>query len=745
MTDITPDLDRGCPTTPEPAVDDETVVDPAPFARLRDDGEADLELLVRGAHCAGCMSKIEGGVAKLAGVSAARLNLSSGKLTVRFDPRAVEPIAISETVVNLGYHAAPFDPAEALKDEDLEGRRLLRAMAVAGFAAANVMLLSVSVWAGNDGGEMNASTRAMFHWISALIAGPAALYAGRPFFESAWRALRRGGANMDVPISLAVLLALGLSVVETFNQNGETYFDAAVMLLFFLLIGRWLDHTLRRKARAAARDLLALQAQTASRIEADGHVVAVAARDVQPGDRLVLAAGDRAPVDAVVEEGFSDADVSLVTGESAPVTMGPGDEMLAGVINLTQRLVVVAKARARDSFLADLARLIEAGEQAKTRYVRLADRAARLYVPFVHSAALLTFVGWMIAGAGLHTAVINAISLLIITCPCALGLAVPAVQVVATGRLFRAGVLVKSGDALERLADADHAVFDKTGTLTTGKLALVNADALPAGVLETAAKLARASRHPIARAIAMAAGKGPLADDVTEEPGAGVSGVIDGRCVRLGSAAWVGAAVAGDADADAWLAVEGEEPQRLALRDVLRPDVVETLAALEARGVSVEMLTGDRPGPARAVASALGIETWRAEASPRDKTDRLDVLKAEGRKVLMVGDGLNDAPALARAHVSISPGTAAEASQHAADYVLQGESFAPVVEAIDVARAAKRRVLENFAFAAAYNAIAAPLAISGHVTPLIAAIAMSSSSLIVTLNALRLARRKARS
>lgn len=741
MDGLTLSPEKGCPSGLAPASAETAAPDPAAFVRQAADGGAALELLVAGARCAGCIRKIEGGLAALSGVRAARLNLSTGKLSVAFDPRRVSPRSVTETLASLGYDARPFDPEAAQADTDAEGRTLLRALAVAGFAAANVMLLSVSVWAGHQG-EMGAGTRGLLHLISGLIAVPAALYAGRPFFTSALAALRRGQANMDTPISLGVLLALGLSVYETAAGGAHAYFDASVSLLFFLLIGRYLDHLARGRARAAARALLALQAGAASRIGPDGAVTSVAARAISPGDRLLLAPGDRAPVDVEIEQGRSEADRSLATGESAPVLVGPGDRLHSGAVNLTSRLVVRALSRAEDSFLAELTRLVEAGEQAKTRFVRLADRAARLYVPFVHGAAALTAAGWLLAGAEPRVAISNAIALLIITCPCALGLAVPAVQVVATGRLFRAGVLVKTGDALERLASADHAVFDKTGTLTTGRLAL--AAPLDPATLETAARLARASRHPIARALAWAAGPGPVAADVAEAPGEGLSGRVEGVRVRLGRASFVGVAAgssaAEDGGPEAWLAIGDRAPIRLAFTDAARPGAGETLAALAERGFGLEMLTGDRTAAAQSLAGAVGLATWRAEVSPAEKSARLAELARQGRRALMVGDGLNDAPALAGAHVSISPGTAAEASQHAADFVLQGESLKGAVEAVDVARAARRRIMENFAFAALYNVLAAPLAAAGLVTPLIAAIAMSSSSLIVTANALRLAR-----
>jgi P-type Cu2+ transporter len=729
--------ERGCPSGLEPPADGARI-DPAPFVR-RINGIARLDLAVFGAKCAGCIRKIEGAMNALPAMQSARLNLSTGKLSLTWRDGGFAPREIVERLDALGYRAAPFDPEKVEQENDADGRRLLRALAVAGFATANVMLLSIAVWAGN-GGEMGPGARGLMHWVSGLIAVPAALYAGRPFFSSAIRALKGGHANMDVPISLAVILALTISLLEAIQGGEHAYFDAAVMLLFFLLIGRYLDHRLRLRARTAARDLLALQAATASRLNTDGTLTAVAAREIAPSDLLVLAPGDRAPVDGVVEEGASDVDLSLVTGESAPAQLAKGGALHSGVLNISSRLVMRATKTTDDSLIADLTRLIEAGEQSKSKYVRLADKAASLYVPVVHTLALTTFLGWFfLMDAGLRISMLNAVAVLIITCPCALGLAAPAVQVVATGRLFKSGVLVKSGDALERLAEVDAFVFDKTGTLTFGKLRVANADEISKDALMGAAALARISRHPLSRAIVAEAGPGRAAPDAEEYPGFGVEGTVDGVRARFGRGDWVGVKSAGRGATEGWFKRGDDAPVRFLFEDRLRDDAARTIRMLRDRGFEVEMLSGDRQAPASAVAETLGVSTWRAELTPQDKIDRLESLKASGIKVAMVGDGLNDAPSLASAHASLSPGTAADASQAAADFVYQGEGLVPIVEAVDVARKARRRVLENFAFAALYNAGAVPLAALGFVTPLIAAAAMSGSSIIVTLNALRLA------
>jgi P-type Cu2+ transporter len=713
--------------------------DPQAFVRSHD-GVSQLDLIVRGATCAGCIARIEGGLKADERVAEARLNLSTGRLALSWRGEGALASHYVRLLGRLGYPATPYEPEGNANPNRDEEKRLLRAMAVAGFAMMNVMLLSVSVWSG--GLEMTDATQALMHRISALIVLPAAAYAGQPFFRSAFAALRSGHVNMDVPISLAVLLACGLSVWETFIGHGQTYYDAAVMLLFFLLIGRFLDMRLRARAGEAARGLAAMQAATANLLEADGRIRAIPARDVKAGDRLVLAAGDRVPVDARILEGEGALDGSLVTGETAPVTAKPGLEVFSGMLNLDGKLVLEARSDRDNSLLSEITRLVEAGEQSRSRYVKLADRAARLYVPVVHGLAALTLVGWLVIGGEARPAIINAIAVLIITCPCALGLAVPAVQVVASGRLYREGVLVKSGDAMERFAEVDTVVFDKTGTLTEGRPRLVNQDSLPEGALEQAARLARTSRHPLSRAIADAAGMGDAAADFREVPGGGLEARVDDVLIRFGAARWLGIEAKSDPHSESWLQVGEAEPVRFCFEDRLRADAQAVIAGLRARDCRVVLLSGDRTGPVEQVAAQLGIEDWHAEMHPQDKIARLEALKADGAVVAMIGDGINDAPALAAAHVSVSLASAAEISQAAADFVLQGDKLAACLVTLDVSRGARRRVLENFGLAAAYNAIAVPMAVAGLVTPLIAAIAMSASSILVTLNALRLARRR---
>ena len=698
------------------------------------DGVSRFEAAIKGARCAGCIAKIEGGVRALPGVFDVRLNLSTGKLLTSWRGKP-DPQAVLRRVRDLGYEVQPFDAPQVMSAAEQEGRLLLRCLAVAAFGTIFVMGLTDSVWYGRD---MSPSLRQSFFWLAGAVSVPVTLYAGQPFFSSAWRALKARTTSMDVPIAAALLLSLGLSFWQAGTHQQHTYFDAAVMLAFLLLVGRYLDHHLRDKAQGAARHLLALQSQLARRLRGDGTVEAVAARDLMVGDHVLLAPGDRLAVDGRLLSPQADLDVSLVTGESLPLTAHAGTALHAGSVNAGAACQVEATARMDDSLIADLARLLEVGRQRRNAYVRAADKAARLYVPVVSVLSILVLAGWLLAGAPVGSAVTNAIAVLIITCPCALGLAVPAVQVAATGRLFAQGLLVKSGDALERLADIDTVIFDKTGTLTRGVLTLENAADIPVGALEKAALLARASTHPLARALAMAVGDGPVAQDVREESGAGLEAVLEGVVHKLGSARWCGMPATG-AGGELWYRAGDADPIRFVFGDSLRTDAAKTVMALRMRGIAVEMLTGDGGGMAAQMAEQADIRVWHAGVGPQQKAARLESLRADGRRVLMVGDGLNDAAAMALAHVSIAPGSAADISQLAADMVLQGEKLGLIVEAVDVARKVRRLVRQNFLLAALYNVLAVPLAATGLVTPLIAAGAMASSSILVSLNALRLA------
>ncbi|MCB1461472.1 MAG: cadmium-translocating P-type ATPase [Nitratireductor sp.] len=704
----------------------------------RDLGDGHMQTIVSvpGVHCGACIRTVEKAVGALDGVDNARLNLSTRRLSISWRPDTVDPSSIFDTLEDAGYPAFLADPTEQAHDPAL--RELLVSLGVAGFAAGNIMLLSVSVWSGAEG-----PTRDLFHWISAMIALPTIIFAGRPFFLPAYAALKAGRLNMDVPISLAVTLAAAMSVYETANHGEHAYFDASVSLLFFLLIGRTLDHVMRERARSAVHALGRMSPRGAVVIGAGGERDYMQLADIRAGMRLAIAAGERVPVDAVIHAGAGDLDYSIVNGESAPVVATPGLAVPAGVINLSGPLEVEATAEARDSFIAEMMRLMEAAESSRAGFRQLADRAAEIYAPAVHLLAAATFVFWLMMGAGWHSAMVTAIAVLIITCPCALGLAVPIVQVVAAGRLFRDGIMVKSGAALERLADVDHAVFDKTGTLTSGKPRLLDGEGVEPDALALAGAIARESRHPYSRAVAEAAsGLETIAvESIAEHPGFGLEGMYGNARVRLGRPDWALEGKARDAslpDDGIVLAIDGKERARFHFEDPLRPGVRQTVQALEAAGVSAEILSGDGEDRVAALARDIGVSAHAARLTPADKLDRIGQLAHAGHRTLMVGDGINDAPALTAAHVSFAPSNAADIGRNAADFVFLRDDLRAIPVALDVARRAKRLILENFGLAIAYNAIAIPLAIAGYATPLVAALAMSSSSVLVTLNALRL-------
>ncbi|RUX10194.1 cadmium-translocating P-type ATPase [Mesorhizobium sp. M00.F.Ca.ET.151.01.1.1] len=705
-------------------------------SRSLGDNLRQTDLSVPTVHCAACIQTIETALGKLGNVEGSRVNLSTKRVAIRWRGDEVPPFVAA--LGRLGYEAHLFEADADRRDRTLA--ELIRAVAVAGFAAGNIMLLSVSVWSGAEG-----ATRDLFHWVSALIAIPALAFAGGIFFRSAWNALRHGRMNMDVPIAVGVSLAYAMSLYETINHGEHAYFDASVSLLFFLLIGRTLDHVMRERARTAVKGLSQLASRGAMVVRGDGARDYLPVGEIEPGMRLLIAAGERIPVDGKIIQGASDLDCSLASGESTPKNVGPGEAVQAGVLNITGPLTIEATAAARDSFLAEMVRLMEAAEGGRAHYRRIADRVSALYAPVVHLTAFLTFLGWVAATGDWHRAMTIAIAVLIITCPCALGLAVPIVQVVAARRLFENGIMVRDGSAMERLATIDTAVFDKTGTLTLGQPRLVNAPSVSPDMLALAADLATHSRHPFSKAIAGFATLGGRFkfEAVTEHPGFGIEATAAGSTWRLGRRGWAGwkARTGGEGKhgyGGTVLTKNGMIVASFIFDDVLRADATPAIDRLHDAGVSVEMLSGDTAAACADVAKVLGVEDFVPCLLPSGKVERIETLAKDGHRVLMVGDGLNDTPALSAAHVSIAPATAADIGRNAADFVFLRESLMAVPLALDVSRQAGRLIRQNIVIAIVYNAVAVPIAILGHVTPLIAAIAMSASSLLVIGNALRL-------
>lgn len=699
--------------------------DAAPLAvQTAGAGRPDVILSLPGIHCAACIRDVERLLEAEPQVRFARVNLSLRRVSVG---TSLPDAEIAALLTQAGFEAHPLS-ADMLQDAtDAQSRDLLWRLGLAGFAMMNVMLLSVAVWSGAE-----SATRDLFHLISAFIAAPVIVFAGQPFFQNAWSALRARRLNMDVPISLAILLATVMSLYETLNGGVHAYFDAALSLTFFLLIGRYLDHRTRASARSAAKELSALEDTRVQRLDEAGRAVDTPISELRVGDRLLIATGVRLPVDGQLLSEAAQMDRSFLTGESATVPASQHQTLHAGEINLGAPITVKALTVGEDTTLRRIAALVETAETARNRYTRLADRAAAIYAPAVHLLALAAFVGWVAWNGDLRHALNVAIAVLIITCPCALGLAVPAVSTAAISRLYRRGYLVKSGSALERLAEVDTVVFDKTGTLT---LPGITAEQIPPADRPAVLALAQASRHPMARSVEAALrGTAPAQlSEVAEHLGNGVSGKLGADLVQLGRGAWIG--------------VEDGFGYRIGARSVpldtaerLRPGVAQAVDGLRRAGLDLILLSGDRPDAAQAVADDLGIATCIADVRPEDKQAHIAALADKGARVLMVGDGLNDAPALAAAHASLAPASAIDAARSASDIVLTREDMGALPTVVALAREARRKSLQNFGIALGYNSIAVPVALIGLATPLIAALAMSSSSITVLLNALTVRR-----
>ena len=698
------------------------------LAHQNRDGTRTLELMVAGLTCGACIWLVEQALAAEPDVTRARANLSTRRLSVTWRGEAARGNDLAALVARLGFRVAPFSPACLRASEDAEGRELTRALGIASFGAMNVMLVSVAVWAGSD---MGPDTRHMMHWLAALIGMPTVAYAGMPLFRSAWRGLRAGRLNMDCAVSLGILATTAMSLSETMRNGDFTWFDGATALLALMLAGRVLDRAARRRARQSAAELLALQEGSVT-VLGEAHPVAM--ERVAVGARILVASGERLRLDAALEDETALLDTAATTGESLPRHFARGEALPAGGVNMGAPFTARVTAAASDGSLAAMARMLERAEQARGRYTSLADRAARIYVPIAHVVALCTFLGWWwLAGVTWQAALVPAVAALIITCPCGLAIAVPAVQVVASGALFRRGVLLSSPTGLERLASADHVVLDKTGTLTEGRPRL-----LPGGWdeadLRLAASLAASSRHPLARALTRACPEVAPAVGVVEVPGAGLR---QGE-TRLGSAAFLG--LPEDAGMALHLARAGRAPVTFRFEDSLRADAAAAVQAFQRAGLGVELLSGDAAPVVERLAREAGISIFTARATPEAKAARIAALAAQGRRVLMVGDGINDAAALAAAHVSAAPAEGTDLAQAASDFVLMGGGLLPLAEAVTRARRAQLAARQNIAMAFGYNLIAVPVAVAGFATPLIAALVMATSSLAVIGNALRVGR-----
>lgn len=704
-------------------------------------------LMLEGLHCAACAWLVENAVSALPEVEEARVNYATSRLRVVFRD-GVALGAAARRVAEVGYRATPYDPAGQEAARTKANRDLLLRMGVAGSAAGNIMLIAFALYAG-AASEFEEPYRTYFHWISLLISLPVLFYSAMPFLRGAWMGLRNRAFTMDMPISTGILATWLYSVWATVTGRGEVYFDTVASFVFVLLVGRMLDASARGRVSNAVERLLALRPRTAVRL-ADGVRCEVSVDDVAVGDLLEVTPGCAIPVDGRVREGSAWVDESALTGESVPVSRGAGDTVVGGSVNRDGVLVVEALRTGSDGTLAQIARRVEEAQVRQAPVQRLADRAARIFVAAILAMAVLTFLLWLPHGT--ERALMVAVSVLIITCPCALGLATPIAVSVASGRAASRGILFRGGDVMEATAGLTHVLLDKTGTVTEGVFELRGVFGSQDG-LRLAAGLEQQSIHPLARALVRSyPGALPEPADFRSLPGHGVTGVVEGRQALLGSLDFVGGtapeellvtAEAAEADGHSviWLALDGQVVSAFALADRLRPEAVEVVSWLRAQGLQVLLVSGDRPAPVAAAARVLGVDGYHARVLPEGKEELLRSLQAAGARVAMVGDGVNDAAALSAAEVGVAMARGADISTEAAGIVLLRPGLSGLVEALELARLTFTTIQDNLRVSLIYNLLAVPTAVAGWVAPVLAAVAMPLSGLFVLANSLRLAGR----
>ncbi len=714
------------------------------FVKQQPDESREAALILEGIVCAACVWLNERHVRALPGVQEFSVNFSTHRARVRWDNERVRLSDILEAISAIGYHAHPFDAGRQEQLYRKERRAALRRLAVAGLGMMQVMMLAVALYAGASEG-MDAGLSRFLRWVSLLLTLPVILYSGQSFFTSAWRDLRRRQLGMDVPVALAMGAAFAASAWATIRGSGEIYFDSVTMFTFFLLAGRFLEMGARHRAGQAAEELVKLLPATAARISGDGEE-RVPVTDLMVGDLVLIRPGESIPADGLVTEGSSSVDESLLTGESLPQRRGVGGALTGGTVNNESPLIMRVGKVGEDTVLSAIVRLLDRAQTEKPGIARMADRVAGW---FVAGLLLIAFgVAWWWWQHDPEHAFAITLSVLVVTCPCALSLATPAALTAATGALTRLGVLTTRGHALETLARATHIIFDKTGTLTEGRLRLDSVDTFSSidrdACLRIAAALEQASEHPIAHAIISEAAGAGSAESLLASAGEGIEGLVDGQRYRIGIYSYVRelhpqmASVLDDTVSSVVLGSEQGVLAHFRFSDHLREGAEVAIQRLRQLGLKVELLSGDESGAVKAVAEALRIDQFQARCRPQDKLARIQSLQAAGAVVAMIGDGVNDAPVLAAAQVSLAMGGGTQLAHANADMVLLSEQLPHLVDAIRTSRRTLRVIRQNLAWALVYNLIALPLAAAGWIAPWMAAIGMSSSSLVVVLNALRL-------
>ena len=715
------------------------------FVSTDDKNIKQASLILEGIVCAACVWLNERHISALPGVIEFRVNYSSHRARVRWDDTQIHLSDILKAITSIGYLAHPFDAGRQEEVYKKERSNALKRLAIAGLGAIQVMMLAVALYAGDYSG-MDAGLEHFMRWVSLVVATPVVFYSARSFFDSAWRDLKARQLGMDVPVSLAIGMAYLASCWATITRSGEVYFDSVTMFTFFLLAGRFLEMGARQKAGQAAEELVKLLPAMATRITDTGDETIVVS-ELIAGDKVRIKPGDSIPADGIIIEGRSSIDESLLTGESHPLAKTVDDKVIGGTVNIESPLIVEVQEVGEDTVLASIQRLLDRAQLEKPSIAKTADKVAGVFVGFLLVLVSLVALWWYQHEPS--EAFWIAISLLVVTCPCALSLATPAAMTAATGTLTRLGVLTTRGHAMETLAKVDHVVLDKTGTLTKGHLALesVNlfADLKQQHCLDIAAALELGSEHPVAKVFLQNASHPNtlIATNIEAIPGQGVTATIDGVQYRLGSNTYVA-----DLDLSAYnksqhsteifLANESQLLAVFCLSDILREQAAESIQTLKDMGKQVWLVSGDNESAVAYIAAQVGIENIRHSMKPDDKLAVIHELQAKGEIVAMVGDGVNDAPVLAAAQVSIAMGGGTQLAQASADMVLLSEHLPHLVDAIKMAQRSVVIVKQNLGWALFYNLLALPLASMGYVAPWMAAIGMSASSLVVVINALRL-------
>ena len=727
------------------------------FVRQTDGQEREASLILEGIVCAACVWLNEQHLARLPGVLAVAVNYSTHRARIRWDESKIHLSRILQAVSEIGYLAHPYDPGRAQEILERERRAQLRRLAVAAAFGMQVMILAVALYAGSFSG-IEAEFKNLFHWLSLLLSLPVLTYSAQPFFRSALRDLRHKRVGMDVPVSLGISIAFVGSLWATVSGHGEVYYDSVVMFVFFLLTGRYFELVGRRRAAEVSETLVHMLPVTATRL-VNGAQETVPASELIGGDLVLVRPGESIPADGHVHEGRSSVDESLLTGESLPLAKTPGAILIGGSINIESPLTLRVEKTGEDTVLSAILRLLDRAQTEKPAIAAAADRAAAWFVARVLLLAAGVALFWYFYDPARWLPI--TIAVLVVTCPCALSLATPTAITAATGRLMRRGLVTTRGHALETLARANTFVFDKTGTLTYGRLVLFDTHTYShldtSACLALAAALEQHSEHPIARAFcARVDVVHHAATEVTSTPGAGLSGSINGARYFLGTAAFLREAAAVHLQDEALAALQAggntlvllsDKQQLLAafvIGDEVRAGAKALVAELQRQGMRVLLFTGDHSGAAQRIARETGIDEVEADLRPQDKLARVQALASQGAIVAMVGDGVNDAAALAAAHVSVAMGGGTQIAAASADMILLSEQLPHLAEAVLVAGKTLRIIRQNMAWAVGYNLIALPFAAAGWVAPWMAALGMSASSLIVVANALRLSERMSR-